>query len=88
MTAGNPNPRLKARVELMIRVAAPLLDLVLAVGDRVSRVLERDDPDPRSARMAYQGEPAPRGLATSPGQIAGAHRSEAAPAGPASAIRG
>jgi hypothetical protein len=42
-----PHPRLQARIELMIRVVAPLLDLVLAVGDRVSRALERDDPEHR-----------------------------------------
>ena len=37
----------------MIRLMAPALDLVLAVGERVSRVVERDDPEyypPRVAR--------------------------------------
>jgi hypothetical protein len=45
-------------------VLSPLLDLMLAVGDRVSRVLEPDDPDYALARMEYEGESAPRGLRT------------------------
>jgi hypothetical protein len=57
-----PNPRLKARIDLVIRVAAPVLDLMLVIGDRVSRVLERDDPDYPPAQMTYQGDSAPRGL--------------------------
>lgn len=46
----------------MIRIISPLLDLVLVVGDRVSRVLERDDPHYVPARMPSEGESAPRGL--------------------------
>ena len=45
--------RTRGRVETLIRVMAPALDLVLAVGERVSRVVERDDPEyypPRVAR--------------------------------------
>jgi hypothetical protein len=45
--------RLRNRVETVIRLMAPALDLVLAVGERVSRVVERDDPEyypPRVAR--------------------------------------
>jgi hypothetical protein len=37
--------RTRRRVETVIRVMAPALDLVLAVGDRVSRIVERDDPE-------------------------------------------
>jgi hypothetical protein len=37
--------RTRRRVESVIRLMAPALDLVLAVGDRVSRVVERDDPE-------------------------------------------
>jgi hypothetical protein len=33
----------RRRVESLIRLMAPALDLVLAAGDRVSRVVERDD---------------------------------------------
>ncbi len=47
---------------MMLRVVGPVLDLVLAVGDRISRVLEPDDPDYVPARMTGVGESAPRGL--------------------------
>jgi hypothetical protein len=43
----------RRRVERLIRLMAPALDVVLAVGERVSRVVERDDPEyypPRVAR--------------------------------------
>jgi hypothetical protein len=62
MAASRTNPALQARIETIIRVVSPVLDLVLAVGDRVSRALERDDPDYAPARMPYEGESAPRGL--------------------------
>jgi hypothetical protein len=35
--------RARDRVERLIRLAAPALDLVLAIGDRVSRVVEPQD---------------------------------------------
>ncbi|MGI8631514.1 MAG: hypothetical protein ACR2NA_03060 [Solirubrobacterales bacterium] len=35
--------RTRSRVESVIRLAAPLLDGILVVGDRVSRVLEPED---------------------------------------------
>ena len=54
--------RRRHRIELAIRVAEPLLDLLLFVGDRVARVLEPDDADYVPARMAREGESAPRGL--------------------------
>lgn len=57
-----PNLALRGRIEAAIRVVSPLLDLLLAMGDRVSRVLERDDPEYVPARMPYEGESAPRGL--------------------------
>jgi len=45
--------RRRERVERLIRLAAPGLNLVLAVGERVSRLVEREDqeyypPRPRS----------------------------------------
>jgi hypothetical protein len=58
------NAVLRGRIESAIRVLSPLLDLMLAVGDRVSRALEPDDPDYALARMEYEGESAPRGLRT------------------------
>jgi hypothetical protein len=62
MPAGTPNAALRRRIETAIRVVSPVLDLVLAVGDRVSRVLEPDDPAYVPARMHSDGESAPRGL--------------------------
>jgi hypothetical protein len=37
--------RTRERVETLIRLMAPGLNIVLAVGERVSRFLEPDDPD-------------------------------------------
>jgi hypothetical protein len=62
MTGSKPNAALTRRIETAIRIVSPLLDLVLVVGDRVSRLLERDDPNYVPARMPYEGETAPRGL--------------------------
>jgi hypothetical protein len=47
--------RTRRRVEGVIRVIAPALDLVLAAGDRISRVVEREDVEyypPRVTRGA------------------------------------
>jgi hypothetical protein len=50
--------RTRRRVETLIRVISPALDVVLAVGDRVSRVVERDDPEYYPPRVARgQDEP-------------------------------
>ena len=49
--------RTRRRVEGVIRVIAPALDLVLAAGDRISRVVEREDAEyypPRVTRGADQ----------------------------------
>ena len=54
--------RRRHRLEIAIRVVEPLLDLLLFAGDRVARVLEPDDADYVPARMAPEGESAPRGL--------------------------
>jgi hypothetical protein len=62
MPGSTANPVLRARIETAIRILSPLLDLVLFVGERVSRVLERDDAEYIPARMHYEGESAPRGL--------------------------
>ncbi len=54
--------RTRRRVESVIQLMAPALDLVLAVGDRVSRVVERDDPEyypPRVARGTGDTDEAP-----------------------------
>jgi hypothetical protein len=46
----------------MIRLLAPPLDLLLAVGERVARALTPADPDYVLPRMVRDGESAPRGL--------------------------
>jgi hypothetical protein len=56
---------LRRRIESLIRVAAPALDLLLYAGDKVSRVAGRNqiDPDPprrlgdREARTPLSGPP-------------------------------
>jgi hypothetical protein len=63
--AGAANPRWRARVELLVRLSAPALDLALAVGDRLSRLAHRGDPPPLPARAAHAGEATPRGLRSS-----------------------
>jgi hypothetical protein len=35
----------RGRIERVLRVAAPALDLLLAAGDRLSRAVDRDDAD-------------------------------------------
>jgi hypothetical protein len=47
----------RRRIEAGIRLAAPLLDLVLAAGDRVSRVAGRRqlDPEPPRRRLPAGG---------------------------------
>lgn len=62
MPRTQPNPVLRARIELAIGIVAPVLDVLLAVGDRVSRVLASGDPDPLPPRLRHEGEHAPRGL--------------------------
>ncbi|MCW3009105.1 MAG: hypothetical protein JWP17_3731 [Solirubrobacterales bacterium] len=37
------------RLEQVLRIAAPALDLLLLVGDRVSRVVDRSDDEPLPA---------------------------------------
>lgn len=52
--------RRRARVERLIRLASPALDLLLAVGDRVSRMVEREDPEyypPRTEGMELAAAP-------------------------------
>jgi hypothetical protein len=49
--------RTRRRVESLIRLMAPALDVVLAVGDRVSRVVERDDPEYYPPRVSSSDRP-------------------------------
>jgi hypothetical protein len=49
--------RTRARVERVIRLMAPALDVVLAVGDRVSRVVEPEDSEYYPPRVTRSSEP-------------------------------
>jgi hypothetical protein len=51
--------RWRERVESLIRLASPGLDLMLAVGDRVSRIIEPTDVEYYPPRMTSE-EPPPR----------------------------
>jgi hypothetical protein len=50
--------RNRERVERLIRLAAPALDLVLAVGDRMSRMVEPQDPEYYPPRLS-ESPPSP-----------------------------
>jgi hypothetical protein len=43
--------RTRERVETLIRLAAPALNLMLAAGERLSRIVEPDDPEYYPARV-------------------------------------
>jgi hypothetical protein len=55
MTAGQL--RTRRRVEGLIRVMSPMLDVVLAVGERVSKVVEPEDSDYYPPRVTRHSEP-------------------------------
>jgi hypothetical protein len=57
-----PNQAFRRRLEVGIAIAAPLLDLVLAIADRVSRVLGPGDPDPIPESVRRDGADAPRSV--------------------------
>jgi hypothetical protein len=48
---------LRGRIEALIGVAAPVLDLVLFAGDRVARVAGRNDIDPEPPRRIAADQP-------------------------------
>ncbi len=52
--------RTRQRVEGLIRLAAPALDLVLAVGERVSRIVEREDVEYYPPRVTRESAPPPK----------------------------
>jgi hypothetical protein len=56
MTAGQL--RTRRRVEGLIRVMSPMLDVVLAVGERVFKIVEPEDSDYYPPRVARHSEPA------------------------------
>jgi hypothetical protein len=49
--------RTRERIEGLIRLAAPALDLVLAVGERVSRAVEPEDVEYYPPRLAREEPP-------------------------------
>ena len=56
----NPDQRrTRDRFESLIRLAAPGLNLVLAAGERLSRLVEPDDPDYYPPRVAQEEPPPP-----------------------------
>jgi len=46
----------RRRIEALIGLAAPALDLLLAVGERVSRIAGRDEIDPEPSRRSLRAE--------------------------------
>jgi hypothetical protein len=51
--------RTRERVEGLIRLVSPALDLVLAVGERVSRIVEPEDVEYYPPRLAREDPPPP-----------------------------
>jgi hypothetical protein len=52
--------RMRQRIEGVIRLAAPALDLVLAVGERISKVVEPEDVEYYPPRVTRESAPPPR----------------------------
>jgi hypothetical protein len=52
--------RTRQRIEGVIRLAAPALDLVLAVGERISTVVEPEDVEYYPPRVTRESAPPPR----------------------------
>jgi hypothetical protein len=50
----------RGRIEAGLRIAAPFLDLLLAAGDRLSRVVDRDDLEAPPPARAVTPIPAQR----------------------------
>jgi hypothetical protein len=60
----------RRRIEAVLRVAAPALDLLLAAGDRVSRAVDRGD-DEYDSLPAGPPAPVPSRRRIGPGPAAG-----------------
>src|SRR3954454_25162766 len=67
--------RWRARIEAGLHLAAPVLDLYLAAGERLSRAVERDDLDWVAPRRAL-----PQSAIRRPGRRPGARLRRASPA--------
>ena len=53
--------RKRERVEALIGAMAPALTLLLAAGDRISRIVQPEDHEFYPARSVSEREPAPKG---------------------------
>jgi hypothetical protein len=49
--------RMRRRVEGLIRFMAPALDIMLLIGDRISRVVEREDVEYYPPRVSHTEPP-------------------------------
>ena len=58
--------RTRERVETAIRIAAPALNLVLAVGERISKIAEREDHEYYPPRTRLGTEPPPASVSDGP----------------------
>jgi hypothetical protein len=58
----------RRRIERALRIVAPVLDVVLAAGDRVSRVMDRDPPAPSPATRPMGPLPAQRRVGPGPAE--------------------
>ena len=52
--------RRRQRIEGLIRLMTPALDAVLAVGERISRVVEREDVEYYPPRVTRESPPPPK----------------------------
>jgi hypothetical protein len=52
--------RTRQRIEGLIRLMAPALDVVLAVGERVSRIVEPEDVEYYPPRVTRESAPPPK----------------------------
>jgi hypothetical protein len=52
--------RTRRRIEGLIRLAAPALDLVLAVGERMSKIVEPEDVEYYPPRVTRESAPPPK----------------------------
>jgi hypothetical protein len=66
---GAPSPTQlvwRGRIEAALRVAGPALDLLLLAGDRVSRVVDRDDADEPAPAVPLTTAAVPRAVGPGP----------------------
>jgi hypothetical protein len=52
--------RTRQRIEGLIRLMSPVLDVVLAVGERVSRIVEPEDVEYYPPRVTRESPPPPK----------------------------